>query len=462
MKGIDNFLEWYRQRFNTIIEQVPNEVWNNISKELDINDVWTKVDSKLNSIDRRKTLVRRSAYVSLLLLLFLMLGSVILKTFNTGPGSTLTDKTQNLSSNSNLRSEIPLADKKENHFSGEIVSTSDNETNRQGKEFKQPFNNQGKKSALKSSPENSQAISFSNSRKTVTAKGQKKIFIEPENSISESNSIINPGVIASHQTSPEELLTFPIPMLLVSNTSGDSIIPDLPEFALAHDPNFYSQSPSGNNPFHGFYSGGTFSFDNIWLLNQITLEGLKAKSLNQTKIEFGNSYGISAGYNFNTHFGGEANWYINSQSGQTYNIYDEGQYVTEHIRMDISVINLLFKYRKQAYNTRLNIPKSQNLLLGVNVCMLKRNRSSSPLDDNDDDIDIYDNMDIYYEHPSYGLVVGYEYEVLAFHKLLLSSALIGNCGLNNIFVGNEYIPVSFNRTYAASLGINFSAKYLIK
>jgi hypothetical protein len=445
MQGNTKFSEWYQQRFNSISEQPPEEVWNNISKELDVDDVWNRVDSRLNRIDRRKTFARRTAYASLLFLLFFASGAVIFKTYN------------------NTGNKMVIAGKESNRVAEGIISPGTYKSDRIERKFTKSPDNYTRETAavLKSSSENSPVSSFSQPGKEFTAKRHRKNFTVPDNPANTDEPAIVSNINTSPNNNTEGFSAMPLPTLLVSVTAHDPMAPCSTALALTADSNFYSQTPV-NNKFHGFYSGGTFALNNIWLLNQLALDGLKANSLNQTKIDFGYSYGILAGYNFNNHFGGELNWYINSQAGQTYSSYDEGKYENRHIRMDLSVISLALKYRNQSYSAWLNTPKSQNLLLGVNVDVLKRDRSSVPPNDNDDDIDIYENINTHFEHVSYGVMVGYEYEILAFHKIIMSSAIIGNLGLNNIFEGNGSIPDSFNRTHTASIGFKLAAKYLIK
>lgn len=444
MQDENKFSEWYRQRFNAIVEQPPDEVWNNISKELDIKEVWSRVDSRLTRINRRKIFVRRTAYASILLLLFFVSGSVIFKTYkNTG-------------------GKIGVDDKKNNRLIANIHSSGYDETPQTKKEVKFFSNHyDGEMDNSKSTNVKSPVISFFKPREDVTAMQHEKKINVSDNSISTHNPENISNINADHKNKEEEFFTVPISTVLVANNSHNFPAPDFSAIVFHTDSNYYYQTPD-KNKFHGFYSGRTGALNNIWLLNQITLSGLKANSLNQIKIDFGYSYGILAGYNFNNHFGGEMSWYVHSQSGQTYSSYDEGKYETKQIRKDISVLNLIFKYRNQAYNIWLNTPKSQNILLGINLSILKRDRSVMPPNDNDDDTDIYENINTHYGHVSYGVVVGYEYEILAFHKIILSSALIGNLGLNNIFLGNEHVPESFNRTHTASLGFNIAAKYLLK
>jgi len=442
MQDRNKFSEWYKQRFNTIVEQPPNEVWDNISKELDINEVWNKVDSRLNRIDRRKTFVRRSAYASLLLLLFFISGEVIYKTYNKDEHKIL------IADNANDRTAA-------------VASTNDNNSNGAGKEPTKTYaNSKGATDVSKPSHKNSKVISSSKTRKEpAVERHENNIIIAGNHTMVEEPAIVA-SVNTDHESKSEEFFTAPIPASLVSTDSPDPLVPSFNGFTVSTDSDLHSQKPE--NEFHGFYSGGTFSYNNIWLLNQLTLSGLKANSLNETKIGFGNAYGISAGYNFNDNIGAEMIWHINSQSGQTYSTYDEGKYETRQIKKDVSVINFIVKYRSQSYNIWLNTPKSQNILLGVNLSILKRDRSVMPANDNDDDTDVYENIYTQYEHTSYGVMVGYEYEILAFHKIIFSSAVIGNFGVSNVFAGNKYIPESFNRTHVASLGFNIGAKYLIK
>ena len=242
MKDADKFLEWYRKQFNTIVEQPPNEVWNNISKELDINDVWTKVDSKLNSIERRKILIRRSVYVSLFLLLFLIPGSIILKTFNNKkrlqPNPSLissnagkgNDQSSSLQSDELHTSSFPyengrdasnaptlLADKIDKSSSiGTVSSSIIDEPNQKAKELNKHFNS-GEEDVVKEAGKNNSNSSFSQVKIEVVAKQPAENFIAPENSILSSLNSANAFPINANDSNiKEEFLNASMPYLLVS------------------------------------------------------------------------------------------------------------------------------------------------------------------------------------------------------------------------------------------------------
>lgn len=64
------FSHWYRAKFNQLDDSPPKAVWENISNELDIREVWTNVDSELQKISRRKAILRNISYLVISLLFF--------------------------------------------------------------------------------------------------------------------------------------------------------------------------------------------------------------------------------------------------------------------------------------------------------------------------------------------------------------------------------------------------------
>ncbi|MBI4945501.1 MAG: hypothetical protein HY840_03765 [Bacteroidetes bacterium] len=450
MKEKDQFSEWYLRQFNQITEEPPKEVWDNVSNELDVNDVWTKIDLKLNSIDRRRLFIRRTAYAATALLLLFIFGTTVFKTYT------------------NPENRIILSDKETNRVAKDITLPLDNKTNAVEKELAKSLD-------VAPNIKNSVSVSEKYSPVSSAESNPHAIVMQTSSAISENHSISKEGdkervsaanVIQTNvdttsissegdkKSNAGELFIVPIKTLFIAANAVDSFVPRFTLHSIVNaDSNKHTQQ-SAKNEFYGFYLGGVFSSHNMWLLNQLTFDGLKANSLNETKISFGYSFGISTGYNFSDHWGGELNWYINSRQGQTYNVYNEGQYVARKIKMDFSILNPMLKYRNQGYSNLMKTADSKNILMGITIGMLKRGEDNFNLKSED--------ITTRFHKANYSLQIGYEYEVIAFRKILLSSAIVANLGVKNIYKGDAYIPASFNRTHIASIELNIGLKYLLR
>lgn len=532
MKKQDQFSEWYKEQFSNFEEQPPADIWNNISDQIDIDDVWNKVDSKLNIIEKRKALILRSAFSLVILLLFFIVGMIIFP---------INDSSKTASINHNKKSKKALKKQSFNSSNNIIIPNKNNEFEKvkSNKLLSSNYSNDNtKKADLKSSKKSNGSILSSKiispnpnigTSKNETANAlintenqslhskklqSNKILVKNSNITIDTsknetaNALINNGNQSldssklftnnshitidtfnnnktttvlikninqsnnknkyptnktsetgthfdSDITRPDSTIFVisPISISLITINNSDSIIPNLALHAPLLDSNFNMTSK-----FRGFYAGGIFALNNIWLLNQLTFDGLKGNSLNDTKIGIGYSYGISLGYNINTHWSGEINWYINSKNGQTYNIYNEGRYTSRKINMNYTTINLSLKHRIEGYNYSLHSPNSKNIIFGFNYGILKNGENKSVSEFNSQS----ENIGVSYYSNDYGLRIGYEYEIIVIKKLIISSALIGDIGLKNIYKGYSSLPGIYNKTYTTSLGINLGVKYLIK
>lgn len=550
MSKKDQFSEWYKEQFNKLNGQPSPDIWDNISDNLDIDEVWTKVDSKLDVIEKRKVLAIRGFFAFSLLLLFFIIGNVFLNvgknnskmasvnfnkklhkprknpSLNDNHNVTISEyrKIEKLKSNTllpssnsfsknqtNAKQTTDLLAKKssdinnlplsimhaKNVSSSGFDSSSSKITNMLFKRINQP-------SQISKLPSSNAIVKINASTNSIDTPIDKpvKALIKQINqpdqinnlSLNEihanastlnnyadtsSDKVINALVKHGDQSGnimedranyvsknttdinytkvkkdSSRFVISPISPIMIPFKPIDSIVSSL---KICPSPGESRDYVNPVSKFHGIYAGGICSVNNIWLLNQLTFDGLKGNSLNDTKIGTGYSYGISAGYNIVAHWSCEVNWYINSKQGQTYNIYNEGRYTNRKINMNYTTINLSFKHRNEGYNYRLHTPRSNNFVVGFNVGFLKNGENKSVYELNSQTEDI----SISYYSNDYGLRIGYEYEIIAFKKIIISSAFIGDIGLKNIYKGYTVLPGINNETYTASLGVNLGIKYLI-
>ena len=551
MSKKDQFSEWYKEQFNKLNGQPPADIWDNINDNLDIDEVWTKVDAKLDVIEKRKVLAVRGFFVFSLLLLFFIIGNVFLNidknnskmasiNFNKKlhkprkkpslndnhnvtisecrkieklnsnpllPSSNSSSKNQTnanqttdlLAKKSSDTSNLPLSIMPgKNVSSSGVDSSSSKITNMLVERVNQPsqisklsssnviVNTNASTNILDTSADkpvkvlvkqinqpaqiNNLSLSkihandstLNNYADTSTDKvintlvkhGDQSgnIMEDHANYVSKNTTDFNYTIVKNDLS---RFVISPISPIMIPFKPIDSIVSNLEIRPSLDELGDYANPIS---KFHGFYAGGIFSVNNVWLLNQLTFDGLKGNSLNDTKIGMGYSYGISAGYNIVAHWSCEVNWYINSKNGQTYNIYNQGRYTNRKININYTTINLSFKHRNEGYNYRLHTPRSNNFVVGFNFGFLKNGENKSVYELNSQTEDI----SISYYSNDYGLRIGYEYEIIAFKKIIISSAFIGDIGLKNIYKGYTVLPGINNETYTASLGVNLGIKYLIK
>ncbi len=412
----EQFPDWYRKRFNELNEAPPDGVWNVVSDRLDVEEVWKGVDSKLSRIEARKKITSRISYS---LLLLLLLGGAV--TFIFFPTGQISDKG-------------PVYETK---FKREKAESTD----------------QVEKNIISAGKDTKSAIlSGSIGKPSVPEHGVSTTTVHSTNSAlhySNWGSAMNTDPVPDLSDHLSDFI--PLPVTLITVYSPDTSFLQISGRDSLTPGHWVKKEITGS--FKGFYFGGVYTYKNTWLLNNSTFNGLSSGSLDQTDLHFGHAFGFSGGYYFTPKWSAELNWYFNSQQGQTYHVYNEGEYFRKQIKLDFMLFNISMKQNQAFRIIRKNLQTSDAFLTGVNFSILKVVKDESGLEPEQVRSD-YSDFD-------YGLRIGYEYNLLFHNNILLSPALISDFGLKNIYKGNSASPGSFNRTYNASLGFNISIKYLL-
>ncbi|MEW6468337.1 MAG: hypothetical protein AB1458_05395 [Bacteroidota bacterium] len=414
----EEFNDWYKKGFEGLNEAPPDEVWNGISNQLDMEDVWVSVNARLAVIDRRKKNTRRILYSFALLL---VLG---------GAGALLfpSDDSQNKGSYSGNNG-IAHEKGKINEQHGGIVSTD----NRQK-------NVDSYKNGVLLGP-------------GTNVLSDDSYFTTKLKPISEGNPGSNNPEVIPYLIKPEKISdsvytgdlfpVLPLPITFITVQRNDTSFHPIPAVTgTSPDP---LEKTEKTGPLTGFYLGGIYSFKNTWLLNNATLRALGSRTLDQANLHFGHAYGVSAGYCLSSQLSTELNWYINSQQGQTYHVYNEGTYTEKQIKLRFMMFNASIKRNAPYRAIKNNVYTSGGLIAGANFAFLKKG--------NDALVETYSKSD-------FGLRFGYVCNIVLNKHFLLSPAIIADIGLKNIYKGNSLSPSSFNRTYNASVGFDLGLKYV--
>lgn len=408
MKSVQ-FNKWYRNAFEQMKEEPPQEAWDNISNELDLQEVWGNVKNELQVIETRKQTAKLLSYT--ISFAFLVLLSIVGSVWLFTPENLRTDK-----SKKNPPAEIS------NTFvqAGKTIQ-------------KDEINNQ---------------LPVIDPKKLAPHSIRQLV-------ISNRPSTTIPTLILNPQINNQQPTLFTVPPIETSDmlTSQNNEHP-----IILSDASLSSQLPEITSPHEffvdKFYLGGTYKITNSWLLNDETYNGLAKTGLIQTLSHLGKSGGITLEYCFSKEWSGQIDWFINSQSGQTYKYYEEGKYIKKDIVINYQLINLLIKHSLGGTLISKNISTSQNLLTGINFKSLESEKVKI------NDVEVTQPQ--HYTNDDYGFIVGYEYTFLFNKKILLSSAITGDFGLKNIFKGSEKIPANFNSTYNTSINAVFGIKYLLQ
>ena len=164
---------------------------------------------------------------------------------------------------------------------------------------------------------------------------------------------------------------------------------------------------------------------------------------------FGYSIGILAGKSINNRLDIQAEAYFVNRTGQNYNEYIHGHYISNKLQFTYSSLTLSGRW-----HFTNNISSGHTLLLGAYAGILR----NAFQDLNGDSISLEDE----YKRADYGIVAGYEYFHPLGSNLELGTGFQTRTGLNNIFSGNEVIPDFLNNTRNASVNFIISLRYTLK
>ena len=197
-------------------------------------------------------------------------------------------------------------------------------------------------------------------------------------------------------------------------------------------------------------AGLSMSFKNTWLLNNETFEGLRPASLNRTRIVFFPDIGINLNYSFNTNWQLQADAFFYSVTGQKYNKYESGHYISKEITL---------RYSTLAISARRRFPGGAwfpsgttfGAQAGIYLSVLQQA-------DLRKDLEIKD-IGSQFQGFDIGLRLGGEIELPLTKNLSVAPGISLSLGFPNIYNDNDKIPGYLKRTRNGSEGFCFSFYY---
>jgi hypothetical protein len=423
----NDFLSWYKTKFHQLDKISPNDAWEHISNDLDLDDVWQEINAKLNKRDKRKTIAKITVY----LILMISLG-VGLFMFNNK--QTISDKAKLISKHSTTANSN---NKKENITTESIENNSPHNKNLEQRKENLFSKSEMVKTSSLTEKEKNQLTIIKND--FLTAKGDAySVYtsIEKHNGAT-TNCIdrnkrmfaINP-IMASIKADDKQLLDF-----LIHQPLNDSI----------HKKSVNNNKYTAVN-IHSFIVGASFSNANTWLLNNDTYTGLRAGTLNQALFSFGKSYNLFLGYNISTNYCLQTEWFINNAQNQQYIDYTNGHHVSRNLEANYTQLNILMKKKNEVFYSGGKLHVSFNYLAGLNYSYVKSFTQKT-----DEMISSVKNE---YQNNQYGLILGLEYQIYITPSWIICTGARTNIGLQNIYKGND-------KTYNSSIGINIGVGYQI-
>ncbi len=396
--------QWYKEQIEANTENPPEKVWEEVQNALDIDQVWSKVNSELQPASRKNQSIWIAVAASFLLLIS-ALGTLwyqagMLREPGTADASMAMEST--------AVQELPA-----------ITGTQT-------------------------------ALNIKNlPLLSITHRNIKSLLFENEN----STAPLSDPRLANTTKLPVSL---PKPVQLAALSLSDKIT--APAYAPIHlimngDDNFLADhllvpiADDGETFRLGKYFGLSMQYANTWLRNEKTAAGLQNTSLVDTRPSFGKSFGVVLGQQLSESLDLKLGLDIISEKSQAYNEYVHGQYVSTGIDMDYSKLTLTAAYRF-AHNS------PHRTVAGVYAAYL--NDASQLIDG------AGESVTREYSKIDFGLVAGYEYIHQLGRHMQLGTGVYANYGLQNVFAGNEQLPATLNRTHLLSLHFGVTLGYVFR
>lgn len=415
----DNFNEWYKNSFEQLREEPPADVWENIQSELDVQEVWDRVDRRLTLFDRYAAARRWSYGIATTLLLTaggLWLGGYF------ASESTLALKAQ--------RHNYPAIIGNANRIasSGAALSANHTITAHTG-----------------AAPVTYRNKSFSaHQGAAVKSREEASWSVDAAGSM---DSASENGMIASTNFSSEVKVPVLATMLLSENIKENHLASTF-DHSLSPDSLIAAKMPGG------FGIGAITTCNNTWIMNSTTYAGLKSKGLYRSRVSMAGAYGISASYELNPFWGIEANISDLTQR-QVYSYFNRaGEYKEKANTLEYLQVTFLVKKKKPVIFKGNYGGATRTLAIGptfrhLHAATDETNGSTK-------------GSTYQYAKNDYGITFAYGYDVPLSRSIVLSPGIIAYGGIKDISRGREAEPSHFNRTHNFSIGANLTARYFFR
>jgi len=409
---------------NPLNQEELDEIWEEISTEMDIGEVWMDISSDLDIVmpvdSGSGTIVKAIAVV-----LIILFGMIPVQKILLDPHNDLPDK---------------FIEKKQNEQPAKLIAKNKPMDSTPGEQVKGDLSPALRSSFVKS--EDSNKLTPAERNRTVLTQGTP---------IPVNNEVVS-RVLAVSEMADSNLVISPDKIPIEKSGIPPALIPvDLKKIKLFSKTDLDSLKINDNSSTAGFslslteqgrISGGLITlFKNTWLLNYETLDGLKSESLKSTEIVFFPDVGINLGYSLNETWLLQADAFISSNTGQEYLDYIYGHYSRKKITLNYSTIDLFVKHKFTGSSNF--IPRfSINVLAGGHISFLHYAYQKINTD--------LENIGSQYKKFDFGVRLGGEFELQIFDRLSLAPGLFLSIGIPNIYKGTINIPGYLRRTHNGS------------
>ncbi|GAB1403680.1 hypothetical protein MASR1M74_17170 [Lentimicrobium sp.] len=189
--------------------------------------------------------------------------------------------------------------------------------------------------------------------------------------------------------------------------------------------------------------GVVYGYKNTWLLNYETRNGLDPKKLGNTRPTFHQDIGASATLELNGRHQIGLEFLVKSETGQNYEQYINARYIDKNIKLNYLKFQTFYCWDID------KIPG--NAIFGGYVAKLEmaevlQGKDKFGIDNS------YTNLD-------YGLLAGYQFNIILNNRIIVKPGLRTTYNLINIFKGDDVMPGHFKKTKSFAASFNVSVSY---
>ncbi|MDX5428442.1 MAG: hypothetical protein LPK79_10105, partial [Bacteroidota bacterium] len=445
----DKFKIAFKKWFDHLDETPPKETWDGIEDQLDLDDVWSRLESKLDSTPSLSPAPtpkfwKPVLFAGILFLLtiptdtqddFLPFQTYVPRLTQSGPeiqpeNSIGSEGDEQIPANDNLGVVLEEVNNKVKVPFQRIQKTSGQENSHMT--VNKSSSSIAGKGDLEPNTSEDLNAAISNLNQPMTGSGDRlenqefdPIIIDP---LTEGTTVRSQS-FATVDLKPKGYGSlYPQPALQLIGL-GD------------HDGYVLSENGKYSGPrLHSL--GLTDAFKNTWLLNNETYSGWQSETYMETQTSFGWDIGLSSRWAWGSQRF-DLELYGFSTTAQGYNKYVNARYVEERIQL---------RYLKAQFLYRIPVLSShQDLSIGLYGARLQE--ATRTLGENIEDVtSTYQNWD-------YGLLAGYQRNIALTRNIFIHPGIRLSYGLTNIFKGSDSLPAHLRRTHQAAASFQLGLSY---
>jgi|GEM_PF-5830917 hypothetical protein len=426
-----SFENLYRKIISGFNENPPESVWENIQDELDIDEVWSQLDSQLPAAATKTNyspLRQIVNYVLFFLLLFFFKSnsdqqlSTLYSVADNNQETLIFDETS--------KKEIDPKDPKKEKDESLIAINKGNED----------AEALSKKEITPKKPIDQHKVSDNSKVTQILDIHNNDNVEEVTPDLTQAENFEDAKIQDSYLSNQEVVLNYMNPRPADFEFIFTTIFPE----SLMVDSIPLTETTESNSPFLRFNSIGIVgNVKNSWIINNATKASFNNESLINTEITYSNDFGLSGQFTICSQQIIQLSYWFSARNTQNYYQYYNTNYSKKEFRM---------AYQSFTVDLLQPIFSTDNYLI-IGFQFAKIGTVKEMLAGNFSDIS--NN----YSDWNYGIDFGLQ-KIFKLHpKLSIQPAVRLHYGLHNIFEGNEFIPKEFDKTRPAYISLDLRFNY---